>query len=227
MRAGSGCASLTSVAPATSTESRPVPKPPTQKKGIGMYRRSSPVTHRASRPASVAPERAAVGVDHAFGSAAAPGGEDDRQVVGRPHRRGERVDDGRIDARFGRAGRRRGRLGPHVDRAQPRQRAVEQRAGLRHQSRRDPAQVVEVAAAAELGTRSSRSTAAVRSWLSSSGGRRRVLSGTTTAPTRASARAATAQPAPFGMRTPTRVPFTTPPLVSRVAAALVVCSSSP
>ena len=43
------------VMPAIKVDSRPVPRPPTQKNGIGMYRRSPCCMHRVSRPAAVAP----------------------------------------------------------------------------------------------------------------------------------------------------------------------------
>ena len=54
VRSGSGAASVSSVAPATSAVSRPPASPPVQKNGIGMYRRSSAPTRRASRPDATA-----------------------------------------------------------------------------------------------------------------------------------------------------------------------------
>ena len=52
--AGSGSASVSRVAPATSAVSRPCPNPPVQKKGIGMYRRSPGPTPRAASPDATA-----------------------------------------------------------------------------------------------------------------------------------------------------------------------------
>ena len=51
---GSGIASVTNVAPATSTVSRPVPNPPTQKNGIGIYSLVSASMRRADKPARTA-----------------------------------------------------------------------------------------------------------------------------------------------------------------------------
>ena len=51
---GSGIASVTSVAPAISTLSNPVPNPPTQKNGIGTYSRVSVSMRRADNPARTA-----------------------------------------------------------------------------------------------------------------------------------------------------------------------------
>ena len=47
---GRGIASVTSVAPASRADSTPLPKPPTQKNGIGRYSRVSASMQRAARP---------------------------------------------------------------------------------------------------------------------------------------------------------------------------------
>jgi len=46
---------VTSVAPASSTDRMPLPKPPTQKNGMGRYSRVSAPMHRASSPDRTAP----------------------------------------------------------------------------------------------------------------------------------------------------------------------------
>ncbi len=52
---GCGISSVTRVAPASSADSIPLPKPPTQKNGIGRYSRVSEVMQRAARPDCTAP----------------------------------------------------------------------------------------------------------------------------------------------------------------------------
>ena len=47
---GCGISSVTSVAPASRADSTPLPKPPTQKNGIGRYKRVSASMQRAVRP---------------------------------------------------------------------------------------------------------------------------------------------------------------------------------
>ncbi len=55
MLSGLGTSSVTRVAPASNADSIPLPKPPTQKKGIGRYRRVSTVMQRAASPDRTAP----------------------------------------------------------------------------------------------------------------------------------------------------------------------------
>ena len=52
---GCGIFSVINVAPATSVDSTPLPKPPTQKKGIGRYRRVSESIQRLANPDRTAP----------------------------------------------------------------------------------------------------------------------------------------------------------------------------
>ena len=55
MVSGCGISSVTRVAPASSADSIPLPKPPTQKNGIGRYSRVSEVMQRAASPDRTAP----------------------------------------------------------------------------------------------------------------------------------------------------------------------------
>ena len=55
MVSGCGISSVISVAPATSAESTPLPKPPTQKNGIGRYSRVSESMQRLANPDRTAP----------------------------------------------------------------------------------------------------------------------------------------------------------------------------
>ena len=56
MVSGRGTSSVTRVAPASSADRIPLPKPPTQKNGIGRYSRVSDVMHRAASPDRTAPK---------------------------------------------------------------------------------------------------------------------------------------------------------------------------
>ena len=190
---GCGISSVISVAPASSADRMPLPKPPTQKNGIGRYSRVSASMHRAARPDRTAPSALPCEWMTPFGGPLLPEVNMMTRVSAGRDGCGERVDG---------LGRRRGRLRQLVGRPNmPQRRKFRRRAqfglagrrgsGARGTPRRPP------------GTARRRPAAARPVPVAAS----RVLSGTSTAPMRVRATAICTHATPLGMISPTRVPL--------------------
>ncbi len=211
MVSGRGTSSVTRVAPAASADSIPPPRPPTQKNGIGRYRRVSAVIQRAASPDRTAPSALACECTTPLGAPLLP------EV--KTMTRGSAAVTVSVMASTIRRAR-----SPAV--AWASRSATQTCCKAGSSARSTDSRSSRYRCPRNSCTPIKNCTAAIRSCAISSPAGSRVLNGTSTAPIRVTAIASCTHSALLGMISPTRVPLPAPASTRAAAKALVVVSSS-